>query len=724
MSPPKPPVDLKGHCSVLHENTLYVYTPEAFLSLKLERDAEWERLDMGQSVTGAVCVKGGLNGNPHEPVLYLVGGTSDNPEYRGLQRYSFADQRWETMVPPTWDLQNRVRHGAIYINSAASLLVYSGTQNGDSNPSSQTFLVSAAPPYNIESFTSPFMPSLDPILVPWNEDSAAMIGAGTERKDVFTFGGGQWTQVNTALPDPLPDPSVVQCATVHTNDGSEIVQIFDMGSSPNTVTEYVLSAPGRDALDPGTTPGSLSYAKLRRQVSLANYPPYNGTLASKSPRTGFSLAQDSDGQVVISGGGEEDEPILVFDQNENSWVDTDELFGSPTTTSTVSSSTITATSTSTTSFETTTVAATSTSSATASATTSALPPPAEGDNSNTLTIIGATLGAILGVAAILIIILLILAWKKRRSKYPGQNGSGSDDPDRLSFQDQGMEPLTRSMQPMGRATAPSTDSWAIVSGQANAGPRVLPPSTSFNGLNFGIEKKASPLRNVETNSPDDSFAKEIAVPGVAVVSHGKRDSVRNDRLTDEGWSKYFQGDNDSPPNRSRSMRSTVSSLESKSDYGGSGWPQASAEVPALSLRTLNEPQPIRHIPSGSPSTEHAPNFDNLVAHQGMSAKISSADSISIASDESPEDPKDAFSSGVPASIPDDSDWRRSRLTIERVPSSQYSGSMYFQGASGADTPGNRMTQWPGQQPQSQEETWNQQGYLSSDISWLNLGGNR
>lgn len=688
---------------MLHDNTLYVYTPEGFLSLDLEEDAEWRPLDKGESVTDAVCVKGRRHGDPNQPALFLVGGKSDNPEYGGLQVYSFVDKKWETLHTDDPKLKNRVRHGAMYINSSASLVVFSGTTSEDAIPSTDTFDISVAS-LQVESKPSPsFDFSLDPVMLPWSEEYVAIIGVGGDKRQVWTYGGGRWEPTGASIPEPLKDPSMMQCATVKTDDGSQVLQIFDMSASPNTVTEYVLTLPGQRAAPNGKTPQELRDNPIKRELTLGNWPDYDDKFASDSPRTGFSLAQDGN-QVVISGGGGGDEPVLVFDQTEGSWIDPDKIFGSPTTTTTTTSATsTTSTSTSTTTAESTTISATTTSTAEPSASTTAIAGGGSDGGSNTLTIIGATLGAVLGVAAILIIILLILAWRKRRGKYPGGRGGRSNDPDRLSFQDQGMEPLTRSIQPMGRANAPSTDSWAIVSGQANGNSKIPPPSNTFNDLNFGIEKKASPLRNVESSSPD-GFNKEIAVPGAAVVGRDKRESVRGDRLTDEGWSKYFQGDG---PNRSHSQKSTASSLESKSDYGSTAWPHASAEVPALTLRTLDEPQPIRQIPSGSPSAERAPNFEHLVAHQGMAAQISSGDSISIASDDDRDDRRD--------------DWRRSRLTNDRVASSNYSNSMYL--PSGADVPGNRMTQWPGDLEPPQEQP-NQRSNLSSDVSWLNLGANR
>ena len=54
-----------------------------------------------------------------------------------------------------------------------------------------------------------------------------------------------------------------------------------------------------------------------------------------------------------------------------------------------------------------------------------------------LTVLGATLGAIFGIAALLIILLLLLRWKRERRKRAGKGGYVEKD--RLSFADRGAE---------------------------------------------------------------------------------------------------------------------------------------------------------------------------------------------------------------------------------------------------------------------------------------------
>ncbi|KAF4951286.1 hypothetical protein F66182_18471, partial [Fusarium sp. NRRL 66182] len=54
MSSPQPPSALDGRCSVVYNNTVYVYTPSALLSLPLEQGAKWNSTDAGDAVTDAV----------------------------------------------------------------------------------------------------------------------------------------------------------------------------------------------------------------------------------------------------------------------------------------------------------------------------------------------------------------------------------------------------------------------------------------------------------------------------------------------------------------------------------------------------------------------------------------------------------------------------------------------------------------------------------------------
>ncbi|PGH20789.1 hypothetical protein AJ80_03416 [Polytolypa hystricis UAMH7299] len=735
MSIPKPPVDLDGHCSVIHDNTLYIYTPKAFLSLPLKRNAKWSKLKMGESVTGAACVKGGVDGNPNNPALFVVGGKGGSEQYRGIQRYSFQDKNWQPIEPPTWDIKNRVKHAAIYLRSSSSLLVYAGTQSDDSNPSTQTFLISAAPPFNSQSFDSYVPPAVDPLLLPWGEDKAAMLGGGPGNTQVFTFSAAEgWLDTGTTLAQPLPDKSKVKGAMVNGNDGSRVFEAFDVSVSPNTVTRYVLLGAGGAAVKAGEQIGiSINEPPSKRQkreLVLSDYPTYDDKYAPTVVRAQSSLAQDGNGMVVISGGSANNW-IGLFDQSKNSWLNETELFVGKNQKVAVSSTTSATSTTATATSTTTSISSVSASASASSAATSSAASPVSGSNPNskTLTIVGATLGAILGLLALLIIILLLLGWKKRRNKYGSGSRAYPHDKDRLSFQDQGMEPLTLSVQPMGRGPVPSTDSWAMMSRSANDSlSRPSPAASGPVGLG-GIQKGPSPLYNVETNKPN-IHSRSLAASGLTVVVDSSDDQSRGDRRTDEGWSKYFQDEQDPQILRGNSARSTMSSQYTKSDYRGSGWPHESAQVAPLDLSKLDNPQPLGRVTTGSPSTENPPKIgDTLIYHQGLTAKISSGDSISICSDDN-DDHRDAYSSGVPASINSPTHWSSTgHHQVDRVPSSNYSGSAYpslyepknFPPIADGERP---MTQWPddtsGQAPSGRSRAGTN---ISSDVSWLNLGNN-
>ncbi|KAK2787932.1 hypothetical protein FQN53_004373 [Emmonsiellopsis sp. PD_33] len=719
MSLPKPPVDLSGHCSVIHDDTLYVYTPDAFLSLPLKLDGEWSKLPMGESVSGAVCVKGGVDGNPNDPGIYVVGGIGGSDTYSGVQLYSFKNKKWMPLVlsDGNRDFRNRVHHAAAYITASSSILVFAGDQNGSLQPSTQTYLISAAPPYVAQSFNSDVVPTVGPLLLPWREDSALMVGGGDENTRMFTFSKAEgWRDTGVPLIKPLPDRSQVQCALLSGADGSKVLEVFDFSKSPNTVTRYVVLRAGGVPAGPGEEIGGSSSPPAKRQkrdIILSDFPKYNNKNAPTATRRGFSLAQDGNGKVVISGGSKK-EPVAIFNQAKNSWVDTDQLFlgdDKKSKTSTIAT-TSSATATSTEFASSATLEPTFT----PTPSTTALASPLDGGSSNrrTLTIVGATLGAILGFAALLIIILLLIGWRKRRNRYMKRGKEGyPEDKNRLSFQDQGMEPLTRSVQPMARGPVPSTDSWAMMAGQFDDKPSkpVSPnrPPPAFSALDK--EKGRSPLRQIQTNN----------LPGESPLP-GDDESIRGDRRTDEGWSKYFQSDNEPHVGRG-SPRSSLSSLESKSDYRNSGWPTISSDGAPINLGQLAKPQSVGRVVSGSPSTETPPRLgDNLVIQQGMRAKISSGDSLSIASDDYEDDKVDAFSSGVPASI-NESTWAPigSHFENERVASSTYSSSVYAPSNVTAK-PERPLTQWPTNAPPAPLQP-NKQGQknMTSDMSWLNLG---
>ncbi|KAL1875027.1 hypothetical protein Plec18167_005695 [Paecilomyces lecythidis] len=726
MSIPTPPVPLEGHCSVIHNNTLYVYTPDAFLSLPLELNGKWQKLPMGQAVTDALCVKGGTQGDNNRESLYVVGGTASSPDYSGLQAYSFDDKKWQTIDTPGTSLQNRTNHGAAYINSTASLLIYAGTQDGSDAPTTSTFVVSTVPPFGMESLNSQgAYPAVAPMLLPWDENSAALVGGDATTTSVFVFNStGGWQNSGASLAQALPEQ--VQCALVSGSDGSKVLETFDMSTSPNTVSRVALLDAGGVPAPPGqlvgtpsasSAPAQTSATKTKRGLTLADFPAYNGTLAPDVTRNGFSLAQDANGLVVISGGSKTD-PLCVFDSSGNRWMNTTKLFHGdelqkPLVTQSASS---------------TSSSSSSTTSATAAATTSAIssPPAAttsaasSKSDSRTGTIIGATLGSVLGFILLLIIILLILrCLRKKREGAGGMGRKGqADDKDRLSFQDRGLEPLALSATPMGRGPVPSmsADSLAIMSGKYS-GSNSLASPMSQRGL--FAEKNKSPLTTIMSSRQDATPS-----PQTAADRSSPDERPRGDRTTDEGWSKYFEDNNATSFVDAKSPRSTVSSDQTRSDYRGSAWPTVNSGLAPLNLGVLDDHRPLGRVPTGSPSTEHPDR--GLFFQEGQSARISSADSVSLASDDG-DYGRDAYSSGVPASILDERGW-------PRPASSNYTDSVYASTNVGRDTlmipsrsashsqrNANRKNRGSSAIiPEYYNDNSQTRSNVNSDMSWLNL----
>src|SRR5579862_3903681 len=244
MPPPSPPVALHDHCSVIYENTLYVYSPDAFQSLQLSEGAQWAILPTGISATGAVCVGAVSTTNSSQAALYVVGGsTSSAGTYSGLQRYVFAEKKWETISPTVHVTSERRSHGAAYLESSSSILIYAGTQDGDvQRASSQTFLISTLPPYSVTSYSSAGAPPLiSPILLQWDTSRAVLLGGNEENKRIFTFDPQSgWMDLGVTLGQGLPDISQVQAVIINRSDGNKILQAFNMDVSPNTVQRTCL----------------------------------------------------------------------------------------------------------------------------------------------------------------------------------------------------------------------------------------------------------------------------------------------------------------------------------------------------------------------------------------------------------------------------------------------------------------------------------------------------
>lgn len=529
MGMPEPIFPLSGHCSVIHENTLYVYSPAGFQSLDLKEGGKWKALPMDISLTGAQCVKGGKG---KDATLYIVGGsanaTAADWPYPGLMGYSIAQNKWDWIRPETWVTQNRQNHGAVYLEDAQMILVYAGSQTGgDTTPSTQTFRISTVAPHAVSSEADvQAPPSYRPMLLPFDSKRALMIGGGPTNDAVWTFSPTEgWQNLGVTLTSPIMNPAAVQCSLVSGTDGSKVLETFDMSVSPNKVSRTLLLREGGTVAAPGTTIGG----QKAKRITIKDWPAYNGTLAPTVKRSGYSIAHGEDDLVVVTGGSDQD-PLCIFDQQENKWINATELLVGKAEQSVLLPTSSDASST----------IPTSTASPSASVSAADVAPAAAPVNNKDkmLTVLGATLGAIFGIAALLIILLFCL--KRRKSNKIQPQETGYIEKDRLSFADRGMGYMTETGASAGQKFAEvntSQTSLAIMSGRT-PGHKAMASDDSTAGL----VKKPSPLGYSE---PVELSKFDLKPEPMVRQNSGRappqpRVAVSNlSRSRSSGWSRYF-----------------------------------------------------------------------------------------------------------------------------------------------------------------------------------------
>lgn len=630
MSAPAPPVELKNHCSVIYNNTLYTYQVDAFQSLALEDGAKWSQLPMGIATNGSTCVQGSTDG---QDSLYIVGGVtnSSTTTYSGLQRFAFGQQKWEECAPAVNVTNNRRYHGSTFLNSSSSILIYAGSQDGSFAPSSQTFLISTSFPFNVKAFSSDAPPVINPLMLPWNSSHALMLGGDPQNRKLFTFGpDDRWQQLQVSLSGGLKDSSKVQAVIESGSDGSKVLEMFDASVSPNQISTLVLqdadtgsahqsqtsNAPSSPSSSASTRPPA---ERRKRDTTLADRPAYNSTLAPHDVRNGFSLAQAPTGLVVTSG-GDPGNPVALFNQTANQWIDPIAFFTpTPPTSIEPPSSTSTISPTSTTASSTVRPSPSSTSS----------PSSASGSTPtrrHDLTILGATLGAVLGTAVLLILALLITRCIRRRKSNIGRRTRDFDVDSKheMDFADQGadfMKEAGGSLASRHRRddSGHSNTSIAIMSGGARSDSQhskrgfFHKPGDSDGSTKSFFSRTRSPLA---PSPPPISHPIMTAYPGEASGNPLASPEPRTEaRTTETGWSKYFNNSSTNlgtvPPGAIRhdsGSRPTTYTSQSLSDYESSrvtsSHPHESAEVQPLNLPASQPYTPNTHVvspTSGLPS---------------------------------------------------------------------------------------------------------------------------
>ncbi|PHH64545.1 hypothetical protein CDD81_4324 [Ophiocordyceps australis] len=746
MPVPKPPASLDNSCSVIHDNTLYVYSPDAFLSIRLEDGASWNKLPMGVKVTGAVCV-GTTPPDDKEASFFVVGGEGPSEEYTGLQKFVYSTGKWTTVTPSELVTKHRKWHSATYIKANNAILVYAGSQDGINGPSGQTFTIEASEPYKVQGYEATAPPAVSPVLLDWSAADAALIGGGTDARNriVHLFNpAARWRDSGASLAQPLlQDTSVQRAALIDGADGSKSLYIFDLSQSPNLVTRFVLQdakgVPVHDSVPIVSSAPKKGDSKVPRDLTMDKWPEYNATLAPKAIRRNFAMAQGPNGMVVFSGGSP-DSPLAIFDAKENGWVDPAAVFSAkdqtalatPSKSSTSSTSTSSSSSTSSTSITTSTnladVSSTSQSvlpSATTSDEAAALGQHDNNSNLSPNSILGITLGSILGLLALLGIVLFCLRRRKKRHSHTeaGQKSKAAGEKDNLTKRDVKSKSPGQYRRHYPQTSQESYSSMAILMGRVGKDGTALTRKAS-NGTNrssvSSLHKQfkstiSKPIPQT-TSQPalgvnDDRgvvFAPSVAKPRPRNGPTEAQEGIRRS----SGWNRYWSGssalqvlgfgsgkrDTVSSGQSSRYSEATSSNIMP----GGNNLrtTQDSATVPVLDFGGRPE---VNNVNSRSPVVSHYPNIHS----EGYAGKIERHLSESTS----------GYTSGVPESINEawdyeeaDRAWNADRVLAQG------------QQAAGPAVPGTSFAPPPRQPPtgvsrQPQLAT----AAKSSDMSWLNLG---
>ncbi|TQS38049.1 hypothetical protein Golomagni_01453 [Golovinomyces magnicellulatus] len=320
---------LDDSCSVIFNNTLYSFTPTAFQMLRLEKKAKWKELPMGVSVEGAACVSRLTSSNETLAAMYVVGGLSKSKEYQGLQRFIFATKTWEKITPSDPVTQNRVYHGATYLNASDSILIYSGTQNGKEALSSQTFTIKASEPYQVSAYQSIAPPAISPMILPWSNSKAIYVGGSkTNQKVMFFDPATSWVDSNFTLAQPISHSKISKSVIVEEDESNKALYTFDLSVSPNTINKTIISDPKRGSLQSSSlslaqkSDNSSQETKILSTESLV----YSEDSVNPRPaRISYAASIDPSGLVVFSGGSDQ-ETVCIYNIAGKKWEDTTKLF--------------------------------------------------------------------------------------------------------------------------------------------------------------------------------------------------------------------------------------------------------------------------------------------------------------------------------------------------------------------------------------------------------------
>ena len=616
MSLPEPPITLDYPCTAVHDGKLYAYQSNAFQVLDLKEGGKWSKVPSGVPVDGATCVQGSVNG---KSAFIVVGGSTSTPNYKGMQHFDFDAKRWTTDWPVDGVAVNRQHHGAAFLQQSSTVLLYAGSQDNASLPSTQTFLIHTKPPYEVEAFESSAPPVIYPLILSYNESHALMLGGDSNNKRLSLFSPQSgWQDMGVALKSGLKGSSKVQASIWTGSDGGKILEIFDMSVSPNQISTVLLKNATSTGKSHKMARSCFSTSrhptrKRKRDTTLADRPAYNSTGAPQVDRDGFSLASDPNTGLLFATGGNKQSPLAIFNQTSNEWVNTSGFFGDE------PSNTPTATSSSSPSSS-----ASPTSTLPPSATSA---PPAANKHvrDRSLTILGGVLGGVFGAAILLVLILVLLKLYKRRRDRMRERRKAEYDmdakPDPLDFSDIGAKFMAQS-----GGLSPSPDP-AHRRNKSDRSDRSIDPKAIDRNMTASSESRRALLHaKADSAGSGRSFwnrgkpSPEKMPPQISAPILGPPfarpflppESPRSEQREQSGWSRYFANNN------SKEMLSTFpqpqqaqvvdprpetyfSNSQSQSDYASSriasSHPHESAEVEPLSFHPTHPPPTTAGITS-------------------------------------------------------------------------------------------------------------------------------
>lgn len=678
MSIPLPPIELEGHCSTIYDNTLYVLSPGGFQSLPLKKRATWTKETSGVAVTGPACVITYPDGSTSQAQLWVIGGTSSDTSYTGLQVYSFADKSWQTVSSPVPVMQGRTNHSAAYLQDLQSILIYAGSQqSAPSFLSSETFVLSTQAPYGIQAFTSNAPPANIPILQPWDSGSVVMVGGSVLNTQISIFSPqGGWQFLSTQLVTPL-NPSA-RGTLIQASDGSKVLEVYDANVSPNDVFQVVLLGAGGAAAYTGEPVGNSSTSKLvRRDLTLNDWPPYQSKNAPVAIRTDFSVSQSLNGLAVLAGGNSKI-PVAIFNQDRNSWVDAEQFFGAQ------HQHPLKPTHTKTTSRHSTAKPTHNTSPTTShshTATAAASPSSKAAAHDKMLRTLGIILGVLCGIAVIFIAILVFLRWRKLK-KRKQEGWLDEKNAQHMSFQDRGTpsyindngganNPQALPNNPFRQSKNASQSSLGMITGKINkrlsnkrlTGSHVQKNSfDSTSRLVAGgtaaaaaaveladIEKpppsrKMTPREERSDRPPTGQYGPTLTAQDARNLTEGPEGRANRNRSS--GWSKYFATSTPTGPNGLSHLPSAYVKTTMMSDasvYSNAEGVSQHTRVPSTTLgpalvdfKQSVDGQPVSHVASRSPlindSREDFARGGSSTAPEGQKGLIVDPDSRRSQSD--------------------------------------------------------------------------------------------